>query len=191
MFSGMASLSAVVGAVADGDGRQPAGRRDRRGRSASRSGSDRWLIAASVPTLCAMALLPLRPLLAHRPGGHGDARGAGRRAEGAGGARPAHAAHEKIVLAVLRRAWSCSGARRRRSGSTRRRSRFSGSASLLATGVLTLDDIAKEGDVLATFIWFAVLFTLSSQLNELGFMAFLGERLAAALDGLSPLPTAG
>jgi DASS family divalent anion:Na+ symporter len=26
---------------------------------------------------------------------------------------------------------------------------------LLATGVLTAGDIAKEGDVLATFIWFA------------------------------------
>ena len=47
-------------------------------------------------------------------------------------------------------------------------------------GVLTLEDIAKEGDVLATFIWFAVLFTLSSQLNELGFMGFLGQRLAGS-----------
>ena len=57
---------------------------------------------------------------------------------------------------------------------------FLGLGVLLATGVLTLDDIAKEGDVLATFIWFAVLFTLSGQLNELGFMGFLGERLAGA-----------
>ena len=44
--------------------------------------------------------------------------------------------------------------------------------------------------MLATFIWFAVLFTLSSQLNELGFMGFLGERLAGALAGLAA-PTAG
>ena len=63
---------------------------------------------------------------------------------------------------------------------------FLGLGVLLATGVLTLGDIAKEGDVLATFIWFAVLFTLSGQLNELGFMGFLGERLAGALGGLSP-----
>jgi DASS family divalent anion:Na+ symporter len=61
---------------------------------------------------------------------------------------------------------------------------------LLATGVLTLEDIAKEGDVLATFIWFAVVFAISSQLNELGFMEFLGRRLAARMDGLSAL-TAG
>jgi DASS family divalent anion:Na+ symporter len=62
---------------------------------------------------------------------------------------------------------------------------FLGLGTLLATGVLNLGDIAKEGDVLATFIWFAVLFTLSSQLNALGFMAFLGERLAARLGDVS------
>ena len=39
--------------------------------------------------------------------------------------------------------------------------------------------------MLATFIWFAVLFTLSGQLNELGFMGYLGERLAGRLGGLS------
>ena len=63
---------------------------------------------------------------------------------------------------------------------------FLGLGVLLASGVLTLDDIAKEGDVLATFIWFAVLFTLSSQLNELGFMGFLGQRLAGSLSGCPP-----
>jgi divalent anion:Na+ symporter, DASS family len=64
---------------------------------------------------------------------------------------------------------------------------FLGLGAMLATGVLTSGDIAREGDVLATFIWFAVLFTLSEQLNQLGFMRFLGERLANRLDGLSPL----
>jgi DASS family divalent anion:Na+ symporter len=67
---------------------------------------------------------------------------------------------------------------------------FLGLGALLAGDVITLDDIARQGDVLATFIWFAVLFTLSSQLNELGFMGFLGRKLAAALGGLAT-PTAG
>jgi DASS family divalent anion:Na+ symporter len=62
---------------------------------------------------------------------------------------------------------------------------FLGLGVMLSTGVLTLQDIAKEGDVLATYIWFAVLFTLSGQLNELGFMGYLGQRLAGALGGLS------
>jgi DASS family divalent anion:Na+ symporter len=52
---------------------------------------------------------------------------------------------------------------------------FLGLGCLLASGVLTLEDIRHEGDVLATFIWFAVLFTLSGQLNELGFMGFSGN----------------
>jgi divalent anion:Na+ symporter, DASS family len=63
---------------------------------------------------------------------------------------------------------------------------FLGLGVLLATEVLTLADIAKEGDVLATFIWFASLFTLSDQLNKLGFMEFLGGRLVLRLGGLTP-----
>ena len=50
-----------------------------------------------------------------------------------------------------------------------------------AAGVLTLEDIAKQGETLATFLWLAVLFALSGQLNELGFMGYAGERLASQL----------
>ena len=53
------------------------------------------------------------------------------------------------------------------------------------TDVLTLDDIATQGDTLATFLWLAVLFALSGQLNELGFMGYVGQRLASHLGGLS------
>jgi divalent anion:Na+ symporter, DASS family len=63
---------------------------------------------------------------------------------------------------------------------------FLGLGILLATGVLTLADIAKEGDVLATYIWFASLFIMSDQLNKLGFMEFLGGRLVMRLGGLPP-----
>jgi DASS family divalent anion:Na+ symporter len=61
---------------------------------------------------------------------------------------------------------------------------FGGLGVLLATSVLTLDDISKQGDTLATFLWLAVLFALSGQLNELGFMGYVGERLASGLEGL-------
>jgi DASS family divalent anion:Na+ symporter len=67
---------------------------------------------------------------------------------------------------------------------------FLGLGALLAAGSITSSDIAEQGDVLATFIWFAVLFTLSSQLNQQGFMSFIGGRLASALSGLAS-PTAG
>ena len=62
---------------------------------------------------------------------------------------------------------------------------FAGLGLLLMTSVLTAKDIATQGDTLSTFLWLAVLFALSSQLNELGFMGYVGQRLAAYLGGLS------
>ena len=52
------------------------------------------------------------------------------------------------------------------------------------TNVLTLDDLAEQGETLTTFLWLAVLFALSGQLNELGFMGYVGQRLAAGMGGL-------
>ncbi len=62
---------------------------------------------------------------------------------------------------------------------------FAGLGLLLLTGVLTAHDIATQGDTLATFLWLAVLFALSGQLNELGFMGYVGQRLASYMGGLS------
>ena len=62
---------------------------------------------------------------------------------------------------------------------------FAGLGFLLMTHVLTLDDIATMGDTLATFLWLAVLFALSGQLNELGFMGYVGQILATHMAGLS------
>jgi DASS family divalent anion:Na+ symporter len=62
---------------------------------------------------------------------------------------------------------------------------FMGFGVLLFLNVITLDDITKQGDTLITFLWLAVLFAMSGQLNELGFMGYVGERLAAGLSGLS------
>jgi DASS family divalent anion:Na+ symporter len=62
---------------------------------------------------------------------------------------------------------------------------FMGLGVLMALNVITMKDIAQQGDTLATFLWLAVLFALSGQLNELGFMGYVGERLASHLGGLS------
>ena len=50
-----------------------------------------------------------------------------------------------------------------------------------ATGVLTLEDINLQGGTLVTFIWLGVLFALSGQLNELGFLGYVGGRLTSLL----------
>jgi DASS family divalent anion:Na+ symporter len=62
---------------------------------------------------------------------------------------------------------------------------FVGLGLLLMTNVLTANDIASQGDTLSTFLWLAVLFALSGQLNELGFMGYVGQRLASYMGGLS------
>lgn len=147
-----------------------------------------WLVAASVPTLAGMILMPLllRWLIVPEVDATPEAPAAARRAlRSLGPLRR----EEKIVLATfvgMVVLWGSAAAL----GLDSTAIAFLGLGVLLTTGVLTLDDIAKEGDVLATFIWFAVLFTLSSQLNELGFMGYLGEHLAGSLGGLSPLPAA-
>jgi divalent anion:Na+ symporter, DASS family len=62
---------------------------------------------------------------------------------------------------------------------------FAGLGALLATSVLTLDDIAEHGGTLVTFLWLSVLFALSTQLNELGFMGYVGGRLTSLLGGVA------
>ena len=147
-----------------------------------------WLLAASAPTLVAMALMPplLHWLIAPERTATPDAPAAARRALASLGPLTRH---EWIVLAAfvgMVALWAAAAT----FGLDSTAVAFLGLGVLLASGVLTLDDVSKEGDVLATFIWFAVLFTLSSQLNELGFMGFLGQKIAASLGGL-PATAAG
>ena len=141
-----------------------------------------WLVASSVPTLVAMALLPLvlyrvmRPEVTATPEAPAKAREA-LAAMGPLSRNEWVVASTFVGLVVL---WAMAATWRLDSTGIA----FLGLGVLLASRALTAQDIAKEGDVLATFIWFAVLFTLSSQLNELGFMGYLGERLATGMSGL-------
>jgi DASS family divalent anion:Na+ symporter len=143
-----------------------------------------WLIAASVPTIAGMVLMPLMlyrvmaPELTSTP----QAPAAARAALAALG--PLRRDEKIVLLAFVGMVALWASAATLKLDSTA--VAFLGLGGLLASGVLTLEDIKHEGDVLATFIWFAVLFTLSGQLNELGFMGFLGQRLADAMGGFSP-----
>jgi divalent anion:Na+ symporter, DASS family len=57
--------------------------------------------------------------------------------------------------------------------------------SLAAAAFAGLVDINLQGSALVTFIWLAVLFALSGELNELGFMGQVGGRLTSLLEGLT------
>ena len=184
MFSGIASLTLSSGLWFTAMAANPLGAEIARGHGLEISFGS-WLLASAVPTLVAMAVLPwllfklIRPEIADTPE-------APRAAKAALDSMGPLGLHEKIVAVTFAGMVALWGAAATL-GLDSTAIAFLGLGVLLASGVLTPADIAKEGDVLATFIWFAVLFTLSSQLNELGFMGYLGEQMASGLGGLSPL----
>jgi DASS family divalent anion:Na+ symporter len=182
MFSGIVSLSLSSALWLTAMAANPLGLEIAR-RFGVNLGFGSWLIAASLPTLIGMIALPLllyriiRPEVTATP----QAPAAARRALEALGPLTRQ---EKIVLvafAGMVALWAAAATLKLDSTAVA----FLGLGAFLATGVLTLEDIAKEGDVLATFIWFAVLFALSSELNEVGFMGYLGQRLAGGMSGWS------
>ena len=187
MFSGIASLSLSSALWLTAMAANPLGSEVARAFGVEISFGS-WLIASSVPTLAAMVLMPLvlykvtAPEVRSTP----EAPAAARRALAALGPLSRHEKTVLVTFAGMVALWASAATL----GLDSTAVAFLGLGLLLASGALTLGDIAKEGDVLATFIWFAVLFTLSGQLNELGFMGYLGERLAGAMGGFAPITAA-
>ena len=62
---------------------------------------------------------------------------------------------------------------------------FLGLSFLMLANIFTMADIKASGDALETLIWFAILYTLSSELDRLGFMQYVGDLLGGAVDGMS------
>ena len=185
MFSGMVSLSVSSALWLTAMVANPLGSEIARSAGVEITFAS-WLVASSIPTLTAMLVLPwvLQRLMSPEVTSTPDAPAAARRALAERG--PLSRDEWIVAMTFVGMVGLWAGAAFIGLDSTA--IAFLGLGVLLATGVLTAGDIAKEGDVLATFIWFAVLFTLSGQLNEMGFMGFLGERLAGALGGFGPIP---
>jgi len=143
----------------------------------------RWLLASSVPTLIAIGMLPLLVSKIFSPGvgATPEAPAAARQDLAGMGAMSRDEWITAVIFVVMVAGWVFGNALQLNGTAVA----FTGFGVLLVAGVLTLDDIAEQGDTLATFLWLAVLFALSAQLNELGFMGYVGERLASRLSGLS------
>ncbi len=181
MFSGIASLTLSSALWFTAMAANPLGAEIARPFGVS-IGFGGWLLAACVPTLVAMALLPyllyrvIGPEVRDTPEAPAAARRELRRLGPLG-------RDEKVVAAtfvVMVALWALAGTL----GLDTTAVAFLGLGALLATNVLTLADLAREGDVLVTYVWFAALYAMSDQLNQLGFMGFLGQRLSGALGGL-------
>jgi len=181
MFSGMASLTLSSALWLTAMAGNPLGA-EIASKYGVTIGFGSWLVAAAVPTILAMLLVPfvlykiIKPEVTSTPDAPADAR----KSLAALGPLTRDQKVVAFTFAGMVLLWGLSSTL----GIDPTAVAFLGLGIMLATGVLTLGDIAKEGDVLATFIWFASLFTLSDQLNKLGFMEFVGERLVMRLGGL-------
>jgi DASS family divalent anion:Na+ symporter len=143
----------------------------------------KWLLVSSVPSLVAILLLPvvLARLFPHGVASTSQAPVAARAELAKKGALSRDEWITAIAFAVMVTGWVLADPLHLNVTIVA----FAGLGVLLMTNVLTVADISKQGDTLATFLWLAVLFALSGQLNELGFMSYAGQRLAAQLGGLS------
>jgi DASS family divalent anion:Na+ symporter len=146
-------------------------------------GFGKWLLASCVPALTAIALLPWVVAWLHPPGVKAtpEAPAAARKALAALGPLTRDERITAVAFALMVSGWVLADTL----GLSVTAIAFAGLGLLLMTNVLTIDDVAGQGDTLTTFLWLAVLFALSGQLNELGFMGYAGQRLAAYLEGLS------
>ena len=143
----------------------------------------KWLLASAVPSLVALGLLPLivAKIFPPRVGKTPEAPAAARRDLASMGSMSRDEWITAATFVLMVAGWVFGSKLDLNTTSVA----FMGFGVLLLAGVITLDDVAKQGDTLATFLWLSILFAMSGQLNELGFMGYVGERLAAGLGGLS------
>lgn len=142
-----------------------------------------WLLASSVPALTTIVLLPIVLIKLFPPGvtATPDAPALARKELTTMGPLSRHEWIVAIIFALMVAGWVLGEPLKLSVTAVA----FAGLGVLLATNVLTIADINLQGSTLVTFLWLAVLFALSGQLNELGFMGYVGERLTAMLGGIS------
>ena len=146
-----------------------------------------WALAASVPGALSLLLVPLLiyrlypPEITHTPEAPELAR---RRLREMGPA----SRDERVLLAVfvfLLTLWIFGGAL----GVSATATALAGVAALLATGALAWRDVLEEHGGWDTFVWFAVLVMMASQLGELGLLAWFTGRVSGVLGGGHWLPS--
>jgi DASS family divalent anion:Na+ symporter len=182
MFCGMASLSVSSALWLTATSANPIGV-SLAAQSGVKITFGTWLLASSVPALAAILLLPLILSRLFPPGATDapDAPATARKELHRMGRLSRDEWIVAVTFAVMVTGWVMTDSLRLNLAAVA----FAGLGVLLASNVLTLDDINLQGSTLVTFLWLAVLFALSGQLNELGFMGYVGERLTALLGGLA------
>ena len=140
-----------------------------------------WALAASVPGLLSLAVVPWLLYRLETPGvteTPGAAVMAGDRLAAMGPMSRA----ERVLLAtflLLIVLWAAG----RTLGIHSTAAALVGLAVLLLAGVLTWDDVLAEHGAWDTLVWFAALVMMASNLNRLGLIPWFGERVGAAVQG--------
>ncbi len=141
-----------------------------------------WLLYALLPTLVAFALIPwflyriYPPELKSTPDAPANAREALRKM----GPLSRNEWITGGVFASMLILWSLSGIFPIDKAAVA----FGGLGILMATRVFGIEDFKSQGEALGTLIWFAILFGLSTQLAEQGFMNAVAEHFAFYLHDL-------
>jgi divalent anion:Na+ symporter, DASS family len=145
----------------------------------------RWALGASVPVLACAVLIPwlllrwVKPEVTHTP----DAPEQARAALAALGPMKRLEVITLAVFVAMVTLWALSGVLKL----DRTAVAFAGLAVLVLTGAYPKDGFKREGEALEIWLWFALLYTLSTQLNTLGFMKWLGAGVSSGTAGLPPL----
>lgn len=140
-----------------------------------------WLLASSLPSLLAALLVPyvlyrvLTPEIKRVP----EAQRVARERLGAMGPLTVQ---EWIVAAAFLGLISCWSASEFL-GVHITAVAFAGLALLMICGVFTVQDLKREGGALEVFLWFAILYTLSTSLDELGFTSYVGKIVSDTIAG--------
>lgn len=143
-----------------------------------------WLLVSSVPSLLAMVVLPYLLYRMFPPTAQ-ETPEAPRAAAEALEQMGALSRKEKIMAATfvgMVLLWGLAGLLHISMAIVA----FMGLAVMLLFDIFSIKSLREEGgDALETFIWFAIMYVMSSALNELGFMSTLGKQIAGQLQGLS------
>jgi divalent anion:Na+ symporter, DASS family len=137
-----------------------------------------WALAALVPGVISLLLVPLVVAVVHPPAVRHtpNAREEARRELAALGPMRRDERLLIVVFGVLLVAWSFGPS----VGVSSTAAAFGAIAVLLLTGVLLWDHIASEHEAWTTFVWFSVLLMMASELGRFGIPGWFGSVVAGA-----------
>lgn len=140
-----------------------------------------WALAAFVPGIASLLLLPVVIAAIHPPGVRStpDARDQARRELAALGPMQRDERLLIVVFGVLLLAWSFGPS----AGLSSTAAAFGAIAVLLLTGVLLWEHIAAAHEAWTTFVWFAVLLMMATELGRLGIPEWFGNVVSNAAGG--------